>query len=54
MATKTTATKKLALTKETLRQLASKDLQGVRGGTLDVTPTADCYLNTPTADCIPQ
>lgn len=43
MATKTTATKKLALSKETLRQLTQKDLTGVRGGTnTQLIPTPDC------------
>ena len=52
MATKTTATKKLALTKETLRQLAAKDLTGVRGGSVtNGYPTFDCVAGYPTFDC---
>jgi hypothetical protein len=51
MATKTTASKKLALTKETLRQLAAKDLKGVQGGTNTLAyPTYDCAAY-PTYDC---
>ena len=55
MATKSTATKKLALTKETLRQLASKDLTGVRGGSDTLAfPTLDCAGAFPTLDCAPK
>jgi hypothetical protein len=54
MVTKTNATKKLALSKETLRQLTHKELKDVRGGTHTASPTADCLeTNSPTADCSP-